>query len=92
MRQHNAVRVGIENVDDGIGLDEAFDLAEDERPLELIVRLVRRRVLVDVLGQLPHQVPDQLHLLEQEADHDEACVVPEFLHHQVGSEMTETGF
>ena len=84
VREDDAVRVRVEDVDDGVGLDEALDLAEDEGPLQLVLRLVGRRVVVDVLRQLAHQVAHQLHLLQQEADDDEPGVVSELFHHQVG--------
>lgn len=52
MRNDHGVGVGVENVDDGVGFEEGLDLAEHQRPLELVVRFVRARVLVDVLRQL----------------------------------------
>lgn len=33
----------------------------------------------------PDQVADQLHLLQQQADDDEPCVVAQLLHHQVAA-------
>ena len=40
-------------------------------------------VLTYQLGEFPDEVPHQLHLLQQQADHNEAGVVAELLHHQV---------
>lgn len=40
-------------------------------------------ILTDVLGELSHEIPDQLHLLEEKADDDEPCIVAQLLHHQV---------
>jgi hypothetical protein len=35
VRQDDAVRVGVEDVDDAVGLDERLDLVQDERPFQL---------------------------------------------------------
>ena len=40
-------------------------------------------VLTYQLGEFPDEVPHQLHLLQQQADHNEAGVVAQLLHHQV---------
>ena len=35
MGEDDAVWVWVEDVDDGVGLDEGFDLAQDKRPFKL---------------------------------------------------------
>ena len=35
VRKDDAVGVGVEDADEGVGLDEGLDLVEDERPFEL---------------------------------------------------------
>merc|ERR1719219_984553 len=84
MGKNDAVGVRVQDINNGVGFNEGLDLAEDQRPLELIVRFISRSVLVDVLGQFAHQVPHKLHFLEQKANNDETSVIAEFFHHKVG--------
>ncbi len=69
-----------------------FDLDfiwRNQAVLYLIIRLVSGRVLVDVLGQLADEVPDQLHLLQEETNDYESSIVAELLHHQLRSTLKE---
>lgn len=83
MGQHDGVRVGVQHIDRGLGLDEGLNLVEDEIPLELIVRLVGAGVIGYLGVELLHELPHELHTVQEEADADEAGVVPELLHHQI---------
>ncbi len=46
MAENDAVAVRVQNVHDGVRLDEGLDLPEDQVPLHLVVRLVGGCVLV----------------------------------------------
>jgi len=81
--QHDRVRVGVQDPDRGLGLDECFDLVQDEVPLKLILRLVRAGVVGYLGVELLHELPHEFHAVQQQADDDEAGVIPELLHHQI---------
>jgi len=73
----------VQDTDRGLGLDESFDFVEDEVPFELIIGLVGAGVIGYLGVELLHKLPHKLHTVQQEADDDEAGVIPELLHHQI---------
>lgn len=85
MREHNWIRIGMQDRHHRLRLDEGLDLFQDDLPLKLVLRVVGGPIVVDLAVQLGDQLPHELHFLEQQADDDEAGVVPELLHHQVGA-------
>lgn len=66
-------------------LNERFDFAQHQGPLELVIRLVGGSVLVNMFGQFTDKVLDELHFLEQKTDDNETGIISKLLDHQVGS-------